>query len=481
MMKKEVLVLISIVLIGAFLRLYQIPSIPPGLYPDEAINGNNGWEAIETGSFKVFYPENNGREGLYINLIGVFLKIFGYHHYSIRLVSVFFGILTIIGIYLLAKEIFKEKNLALFSSFFLAISFWHLNFSRIGFRGILVPFFICFGFYLYFLAKRKNSKLFSFLCGIFLGLGFYSYIPYRAVLILILILFLWEVKNKGFKKTFKFFSPLILGGILINLPLGIYFLNHPSDFISRASGVSVFKSENPVKSFLESFFKHLLMFNFSGDRNFRHHFSGLPQLLNFDWLFFLIGVLVLFKSEKISKETKIFLSSGFFVFLLPSILTCEGVPHSLRSIGVIPFVYLIVALGAKTFFDLFKNQKLKIFLLASVFLFSFALTFYLYFFRWGKLKEVKDAFSYSYFKLAQFINSLPEKERKFVVCNASGVLVKDRTSGKLLPMPCQSIMFLTQSFLKKDALKKNIYFLSEKEYLEKKEFFEKEGILIKLH
>ena len=78
-----------------------------------------------------------------------------------------------------------------------------LNFSRIGFRGILVPFFICFGFYLYFLAKRKNSKLFSFLCGIFLGLGFYSYIPYRAALILILILFLWEVKNKGFNKVLK--------------------------------------------------------------------------------------------------------------------------------------------------------------------------------------------------------------------------------------------------------------------------------------
>ncbi|MCD6412216.1 hypothetical protein J7K91_00845 [bacterium] len=68
-----------------------------------------------------------------------------------------------------------------------------------------------------------------------------------------------------------------------------------------------------------------------------------------------------------------------------------------------------------------------------------------------------------------------------MVCNVPGVLVKDRTSGKFLPMPCQSIMFLTQSFLKEEALKKNIYFLSEKEYLEKKEFFEKEGILIKLH
>ncbi|PIY59526.1 hypothetical protein COY96_01340, partial [Candidatus Wolfebacteria bacterium CG_4_10_14_0_8_um_filter_37_11] len=56
--------LILIVIIAAFLRLYNIippvGGLPPGLYPDEAMNGNNALEAISTRDYKVFYPENNG-------------------------------------------------------------------------------------------------------------------------------------------------------------------------------------------------------------------------------------------------------------------------------------------------------------------------------------------------------------------------------------------------------------------------------------
>src|SRR3989338_6337276 len=41
---------------------------PPGLYPDEAMDGNNALSALHTGDFKVFYPPNNGVEGLYANI-----------------------------------------------------------------------------------------------------------------------------------------------------------------------------------------------------------------------------------------------------------------------------------------------------------------------------------------------------------------------------------------------------------------------------
>jgi len=513
-MSKHFFILILIIFLGVFLRIYQITSIPPGLYPDEAINGNNGWEAVETKSFKVFYPENNGREGLFINLIGIFLKIFNYHHYSIRLVSVFVGILTILGIYLLAKEIFKDNLIAILSTFFLAVSFWHLNFSRIGFRGILLPFFISFGFYFYFLAKRKKSKILWFLSGTIIGLGFHSYISYRVIVILLFVLFLKDVVERKEiqqeslpqKTHFYFFNlkiskirPIVLtsltfskqifcfylifffGIFLAALPLGIYFLNHYSDFISRASGVSIFKSQSPVRAFFESLVKHLLMFNFSGDCNFRHHLSCFPQLLNFDYFFFLVGIFALIKSKKISKEAKIFVFSGFFIFLLPSVLTCEGIPHSIRSIGCIPFIYLLVGFGAKKFFEILKNLKVRYFFMFFILTSSFFLTFYFYFYKWARSKNVKDAFSYSYFEISNYLNSLPKERKKYVVCNVDGVLVRDRSSNEFLPMPCQSIMFLTNSFLKKEAQKRNIYYLSEEKYYKNKEFFDKSGVVVKLN
>ena len=59
---------VFVLILGVFFRFYQIKEIPLGLYPDEAMNGNNAYEALHTGSFKVFYRENNGREGLFINM-----------------------------------------------------------------------------------------------------------------------------------------------------------------------------------------------------------------------------------------------------------------------------------------------------------------------------------------------------------------------------------------------------------------------------
>ena len=82
MKNKTFLLLLVILLIASFFRLWQLDTIPPGLYPDEAINGN---EALSN-PWKVFYPENNGREGLFINLISLSFSIFGISIWSLRIV-----------------------------------------------------------------------------------------------------------------------------------------------------------------------------------------------------------------------------------------------------------------------------------------------------------------------------------------------------------------------------------------------------------
>jgi len=199
--KTSLLILLVILCIAGFLRLYALDTIPPALYPDEAINGNDAF----TNPGKVFYPENNGREGLYMNLIAVSFKVLNPSPFSLRLVSAIIGILTVLGLYLLTKELFQDskfssaKNgqkiqnsskIALLASFFLATSFWHINFSRIGFRGILLPFILVFSFYFIFQGLKKKNVFSIIASGIFFGLGFYTYSSFRlAFLILPFIVF----------------------------------------------------------------------------------------------------------------------------------------------------------------------------------------------------------------------------------------------------------------------------------------------------
>ena len=98
--KNRFIFLLLIIALAAFFRMWQLDKIPPGLYHDEAINGN---EALFAPG-KVFYPENNGREGLFINLISLSFLIFKPSIWSLRLVSAVIGILTVLGLYLLTMQ-----------------------------------------------------------------------------------------------------------------------------------------------------------------------------------------------------------------------------------------------------------------------------------------------------------------------------------------------------------------------------------------
>ncbi len=162
--KKTLIFLLIILALAAFFRLWQLNQTPPGLYPDVAMNGNDALQGLRTGNFKLFYPENNGREGLMMWLIAASFSIFGVSIWSMKIVAAIVGIITVLGLYLLTKEIFrhaqydirKTEYITLLASFFLAISFWHVNFSRIGFRAILLPFVLVFSFYFLFKGGIKT-------------------------------------------------------------------------------------------------------------------------------------------------------------------------------------------------------------------------------------------------------------------------------------------------------------------------------------
>src|ERR1019366_9531911 len=193
---RRLLLLFGVLAIASFLRFYHLASTPPGLSIDEAMDGVNAQNVAQTGQFKVYYPEDNGREGLYVNILAV---AFRYHllpdtaPWSLRMPAAVSGVLTVLGVYLLVTELFTAST-ALLSAFFLATCFWHINFSRIGFRAILAPLCLCWAMYFLLKALRGSSPrhrgvggveatakyfLYAVAGGVFYGVGFYTYIAFR--------------------------------------------------------------------------------------------------------------------------------------------------------------------------------------------------------------------------------------------------------------------------------------------------------------
>ena len=67
------------------------------------MNGNNAYETLHGGGFKTYYRENNGREGLFINIQALSMKVFGSTSFALRVVSAIFGIATVCAIFAFAR------------------------------------------------------------------------------------------------------------------------------------------------------------------------------------------------------------------------------------------------------------------------------------------------------------------------------------------------------------------------------------------
>src|SRR3989344_4036377 len=182
-------IILAVILIIAFtVRIYRIEEIPAGIYPDEAANGVDALHAIETGDFKLFYPANFGREGLFINLQALSIALFGNTITGLKLWSILFGTFSVLGIYLLGKELFHRRAAGLIAAFMLATSYWAINFSRIGFRAIMTTFLLSFSFYFFFRGLRTRSFRDFLIAGLIFGLGLHTYIAFRVAPLILLIL-----------------------------------------------------------------------------------------------------------------------------------------------------------------------------------------------------------------------------------------------------------------------------------------------------
>ena len=446
-MKKVAIFFLAILVIASFFRLWHLDSIPPGLYPDEAMNGVNALEAIDTGKYKVFYPENNGREGLFINIQSLSVRIFGNTPFALRIISAIFGSLTIPGVFLFLWFLLKKEGsdsdnkpafrVAFFSSLFMALSFWHLNFSRIGFRAITMPFCIIYSLLFFILGLRywQKSKLsiFSFVAsGIFLGLGLHGYTPFRLIpfLFVAALIILFFKKIVPTKSLIFRFSLLVIASVLIFSPLLFYFYQNPQDFSNRNNKIYFFQQEKPLKELMTTLAKYLIMFNIRGDCNSRHNFACKPQLNYFAGVLFLVGFIgIWFKKFKnnFGSQYLWLIPLGFFATILPAILASEGAPHALRAIGTIPFVFAFLGLGIEIIYQnliklppSFKKVVLK-FIFYLMIIAALFIDPYNYFVKWPKSNP---DFSQNYLAEAFFLKRFP-KFQKIIIVNAS-TGVKDK-------------------------------------------------------
>src|SRR5688572_17254454 len=99
--KKAVILLLTVVILAAVLRLWNLSSNPPSLTWDEASLGYNAYSLLQTGKdeYGRLFPLNlksfgDYKPAVYSYLIIPFIVVFGLNEWAIRLPSAIAGILT---------------------------------------------------------------------------------------------------------------------------------------------------------------------------------------------------------------------------------------------------------------------------------------------------------------------------------------------------------------------------------------------------
>ena len=178
---KSAILLVIILVLALFLRSKDIESNPPELFSDEIVNFVSARSVIEKGHdlegnlMPYFSDRVEPRPPVYGYFSYLFTRVFGESAAGIRSAAIFFGIVSIILVYLLTLEFFKDSDSALFAAFFMAIIPWHIHYSRAGWEPASLLPFLLLSMYLFIYGVNRDKKFIIASSFGFFALTIYTY------------------------------------------------------------------------------------------------------------------------------------------------------------------------------------------------------------------------------------------------------------------------------------------------------------------
>lgn len=403
-------VLLIIILVGAaFLRLWKLNNVPVSMFGDELDVGYHAYSILETGKdyYGNAWPLNfhslaEFRTPLFIYSTVPTVAIFGISPLGVRLPAAIFGILGVWGIYLLTNQLVKKKlgiwnlEFGILPALVLAVSPWHIQYSRAGFEVTMLLVFLLFGLYFFFKSISKNgsgkylwlstalltitpliystAKLFTLILLIFLAVIFR-----KEILSLQKKLLLWTIIAALVFGGITSYATLFNGGAQRFGYIGIFTdptiepevgTNRLNDARVRGDGgvgltptlsdkffhnkVS-FWIDTMLRNYSQSFSIDFLFYK--GDPNPRHSIEGMGQFYPVETIAFVIG-LILFFSSKSDTKIKALLIFWLVVGAFPASLTRDGGNHATRLILILPPLIVLIAYGL-SFIMSVKNRLWK--------------------------------------------------------------------------------------------------------------------------
>ncbi|MFV1917623.1 MAG: ArnT family glycosyltransferase, partial [Patescibacteria group bacterium] len=389
---KKYLILVLVLIFAFVLRFYRL-DLYPAVNADEAAIGYNAYSLIQTGADEHgnlwpvhFQSFNDYKPGLYFYMVLPFVRLLGLNEWAVRIPGAALGVGTVLVVYFLVIELGRLGGLgklgkynqvfALTSAFFLAISPWHIHFSRGGWEVNAATFFITTGVWLFLKyinrvfspSVGKSDIKYLVLSIVFFTASLYTYHAAR-IIVPFLIIGLIAIYQRELRKNFRNVLFAVVIGVFLLIPLGLDFAK--GAIFSRAAGVGLFADSGPIERIneqrgehenfrgLESILFHNKPVNYtlaffenwaehywgeflflSGDDIERNKVPETGQMYLIDILFVIAGLIAIAKNSKGWKPIILWL----VIAPVAAALTFQS-PHSLRAHNMVIPLVIISAYG----------------------------------------------------------------------------------------------------------------------------------------
>lgn len=386
LLKKTGLILTLILILAAALRLPLLDKFPGGITIDEAGQAYSAFSILksgkdEWGDFLPLNPRGFGdyKPPLFMYILVPFVGVFGLSEIAVRLPSAIAGIFTVLITFFLVKDLFKNPKLGLLASLFLAISPWHVYYSRLGWESNIGLMFFILGTWLFLkgLDKGKILALSALSFGL-AGLSYHSFKLLVPLMVLSLIIIFWKQIKTLSKASIISTSTVVLVFVLI-LGYGFIF----SGASRRAADQSILKEENlsslrqnqvedglpqPLNRIVFNkyqFFVSKVTDNYLGYYSFDFLFGAHRSdgsILNFPSMgllyiwqlpLLLIGIFYLLRNK--SKPGAV-LFAWSLLAPIPASLT-QDYMHAGRAQALLPALTILSAIGLHAIFEIIKSQN----------------------------------------------------------------------------------------------------------------------------
>ena len=248
--------LITILILASVLRMWQLDINPPHLTSDEAALAYNAYSILETGRDEhgellplIFKSFGDWKPGLYIYLTVPFVAVLGLTEWAVRLPSALAGVVAVWLIYKISQRLFTPKleignwKLEILAAMLLAVSPWHVHFSRGAWEANLSLTLTLAGicFFLRFLKGKRKSVYLSCL---FFALTLWAYQGAKLGTTLVVVALLLAYRKQfNLMPRRQIIKVLVLGFVLV-LPI---ILSVVQGQAGRLAVFSVFSYRRPLE------------------------------------------------------------------------------------------------------------------------------------------------------------------------------------------------------------------------------------------